>query len=225
MLQPFNASDVADENLLRIKGRCPNCDRDSAFQRLERDTVWPAWAGFASIHPSTFPRADFTLWNCLYCERTVTAVVFYDESSRAEVIYAWPRFVPRGLPASVPEPIRGLFLEASMSASVGARRAAAGAYRAAVEAIVRNKSMTGRNLKERINSLVKVGVDENTVRDLHEARLTGNWSMHEGTEFSEDEVEDVAELIEQACYELYEEPAKRDAMRAAREARRQRGQI
>jgi hypothetical protein len=95
-------------------------------------------------------------------------------------------------------------------------------YRATVEAIVKDKRMTGQDLKERINSLAGVGVDEDTVRDLHEARLTGNWSMHEGTEFSADE--DVAELIEQACYELYEEPAKREAMRAARQARRQSGQ-
>jgi hypothetical protein len=170
---------------------------------------------------STFPRGDLTVWQCLYCEQTTTVVVYHDDESHWEAIYAWPRFVPRELPISVPEPIRALFFEGSTSAIVGARRAAAGMYRATVEAIVKNKEMTGGDLKERINSLADAGVDTETVRDLHEARLTGNWSMHEGTEFSSDEVEDVAELIEQACYELYEEPAKREAMRAARQARRE----
>lgn len=72
----------------------------------------------------------------------------------------------------MPEPTRGLFLEGSLSA-IGADRAAAGAYRAAVEAIVKDKVMTSGDLKERINALIEAGVDENTVRDHHEARLTG----------------------------------------------------
>jgi hypothetical protein len=70
--------------------------------------------------------------------------------------------------------------------------------------------------------LGSIGVDSDIVRDLHEARLLGNWSLHQGVDFSDEEVDDVAELIAAACYELYEEPARREAMRAARTAKRQR---
>jgi hypothetical protein len=147
-------------------------------------------------------------------------VVEWAAEGEFEVHYAWPRFVPQQLPESVPEPARGLYFEGSQSASIGARRAAAGAFRAAVEAVVKDKGAKGKDLKERIAALEDIGVDADTVRDLHEARLTGNWSMHEGTDFSAEEIDDVAELIAAACYELYEEPAKRAAMREAREARR-----
>src|SRR6266545_6380969 len=118
--------------------------------------------------------------------------------------------------------MRGLFREASLAAHVGARRAAAGAYRAAVEAILNDKKIEGRKLEPRIDALGSKGVDADIVRGLHEARLLGNWSLHEGVDFSDEEVDDVAELIADACHELYEEPARREAMRAAREAKRRR---
>jgi hypothetical protein len=44
--------------------------------------------------------------------------------------------------------------------------------------------------------------------------------LHQGTVFSAEEVADLAELIQQAVYELYVEPARREAMRKAREDRR-----
>lgn len=214
-------SDVAYGD--KAQGRCSSCTQHSGFQLVDRVTVWPTWIGHAQTMPEVYPRADLAVWRCLYCNQTTTTIAYWeDEDTRAEIIYAWPKPTPRELPESVPEPIRGLFGEGSIAANAGARRAAAGAYRAAVEALVKERGVSGRDLKVRINVLEQKGVDADTVRDLHEARLTGNWSLHEGVEFSHGEVEDVADLIELACYELYEEPARREAMRAARAARRQR---
>jgi hypothetical protein len=75
-------------------------------------------------------------------------------------------------------------------------------------------------MRERIDALDDQGVDADIVRDLHDARLTANWSLHEGTEFSPEEIEDVADLINDAVENLYVEPARRAALREAREARR-----
>jgi hypothetical protein len=48
----------------------------------------------------------------------------------------------------------------------------------------------------------------------------GNWSLHDGIEFSKDEVADVASLIIDAVEEVYVMPARREEMRTARAARR-----
>jgi hypothetical protein len=71
-----------------------------------------------------------------------------------------------------------------------------------------------------IDGLLKLGVDQDIVKNLHEARLMGNWSLHAGVTFAPEEVKDVALLIRDAVHELYAEPARRQAMRSAREERR-----
>jgi Domain of unknown function (DUF4145) len=85
---------------------------------------------------------------------------------------------------------------------------------------VRDRQAQGANLESRIDALEAQGVDADIVRDLHEARLTGNWSLHEGVEFTAEEVADLAQLIEDAVELLYVQPAYRDAMRQARAERR-----
>lgn len=59
-----------------------------------------------------------------------------------------------------------------------------------------------------------------SVTTAHEARLLGNWSLHDGLEFSAAEVADVAELIAEAVHVLYVEPAERARMRQTRKDRR-----
>jgi hypothetical protein len=120
-----------------------------------------------------------------------------------------------------PDAMRSLYREASRAESVGALRGAAALYRASVEELVADQNAQGATLYDRVEALVGEGVDDDLVRDLHEARLLGNWSMHEGLEFSAEEVADVASLIADAVHTLYVQPAQREAMRQAREARRQ----
>ena len=93
-------------------------------------------------------------------------------------------------------------------------------YRDAVEELVKDQGVGGANLKDQIDALKGKGVDADIVTDLHEARLTGNYTIHQGIVFSADEVEDVAQLITDAVEILYVEPARRAAMRNARAARR-----
>ncbi|MGW0703340.1 DUF4145 domain-containing protein [Streptomyces sp. NPDC002867] len=133
-----------------------------------------------------------------------------------------PRQMPRELHRAAPDKMRGLFREGAQCEAVGAFRAAAGMYRAAVEELCADKQATGRNLVERIDDLASRGVPDEIVADLHEARLLGNWSLHDGLAFSSEEVADVALLIEEAVTVVYVQPEERAAMRAARKDRRDR---
>lgn len=137
------------------------------------------------------------------------------------VVVVWPERSPRELPAEAPTAVADLYREASVAENAGAMRGAAGLYRAVVEELVKDRGAVGKDLYQRIGSLQSMGVSADLVEDLHEARLLGNWSLHDGVVFSADEVADVAKLIEDAVEELYVQPARRLQMQQARAGRRQ----
>jgi hypothetical protein len=130
-----------------------------------------------------------------------------------------PRPEPRPLPDAIPEVVRVLYAEGSLAEQHGLMRGAAGLYRAAVEAMCKEQGAKGSNLYDRITSLGAKGVDADLVNNLHEARALGNYSLHDGVEFSSDEVADVAELLQEAFTLLYVQPAERARLREARKAR------
>jgi hypothetical protein len=131
-----------------------------------------------------------------------------------------PDLKPRNLPAEAPQSVASLFCEASMCENAGAYRGAAALYRATVEELVADLGSTAGTLEVRLDALSQRNVDPDLVADLHEARLLGNWSLHEGVEFSKEEVADVAALITDAIHQLYVQPAQREAMKKARASRR-----
>jgi hypothetical protein len=53
--------------------------------------------------------------------------------------------------------------------------------------------------------------------NLHEARLLGNWSLHDGLQFSPEEIDDVAQIIADAVHQLYVQPAERARLCVRRE--------
>ncbi|MEO8697806.1 MAG: DUF4145 domain-containing protein, partial [Acidimicrobiales bacterium] len=82
------------------------------------------------------------------------------------------------------------------------------------------RGCTGKDLYTRIEQLETRGIDRDLVDDLHEARLLGNWTLHEGVEFSPAEVADVSLLIADAVEVLYVQPAAKAMMRDLRRNRR-----
>jgi hypothetical protein len=78
-----------------------------------------------------------------------------------------------------------------------------------------------RSLRERVDDLATKGIDDDVVSDMHEARLVGNDSLHDGLSYSEDELADIADLIADAVQLAFVQPAERQAMREARRARRE----
>ncbi|MFB6695781.1 DUF4145 domain-containing protein [Streptomyces virginiae] len=209
-------------------GYCPNCRTHSNFQRLQVEYVWPRHlhdlrevANYGDKHKRWVMES---VHECQYCRKTVlTQLVEWhgkDGRSIEEVRQIWPMREARELVDSAPAAMRDLFLEGGRCEAAGAYRAAGAMYRAAVEELCRDRGAAGKALYDKIEDLVNRGVTREVVDDLHEARSLGNWSLHDGLEFSAEEVADVAELITEAVHIVYVEPAERKKMREARKARR-----
>ncbi|MGW5132358.1 DUF4145 domain-containing protein [Streptomyces sp. NPDC004135] len=158
------------------------------------------------------------------CKQTITVIErrerIGDGWSDAARRLVHPAPQARLLDTSIPDTVRSIFQEGTTAEQAGALRAAAAMYRATVEELCADKGATGPNLKAKIANLKDFGLASDLIDDLDEARLLGNWSLHQGVTFSSDEVSDVAALIEEALFEVYVQPAQRQAMRAARRARR-----
>ncbi|MBB6001333.1 hypothetical protein HNR25_005164 [Streptomonospora salina] len=200
---------------------CNPVSRSSGHQQRGDLQLWPTYNEAAPT--SGFHTPDgilLTVWQCPVCKET--AVVFeHRTAGRSHRLLAWPRRTPREVDPAVPEEIRSLFAEGSEAEHAGALRAAAAMYRATVEKLCADRGATKGGLKAQINALKEQGtVEDSVVDDLHEARLLGNWSLHDALEFSAHEVADVADLIHEALFEVYVQPAQRAAMREARRNRR-----
>jgi uncharacterized protein DUF4145 len=185
--------------------------------------MWPTLS--SNLAPPLDAHVIEQVWSCLFCEKTTLRLLVFAASESqdrdpVEVLDAWPRLSPRELHSTVPESVRDLYREGSVCENARAYRGAAGMYRAAVEAVCCDRGVMGGKLYDRIEDLVNRGLSRELVDDLHEARLLGNWSLHDGLEFSAQEVADVAELIQEAVHILYVEPAQRATFREARRERR-----
>ncbi|WP_344317608.1 DUF4145 domain-containing protein [Acrocarpospora pleiomorpha] len=163
-------------------------------------------------------------WECNFCDGATVEQLIYEEGMGprppVKVRQTWPLKQPRDLDQSVPAAIRSLFLEGSVCEAAGAMRGAAAMYRGTVEELCKDRGAAGRTLYDRIESLKAGGLDPEVVQSLHEARMLGNDSIHDGLIYASNEVADVANLIEEAAIILYVQPAQRAALRAARQARR-----
>ncbi|MEU4511806.1 DUF4145 domain-containing protein [Nonomuraea wenchangensis] len=131
----------------------------------------------------------------------------------------WPIPEARQLDPVVPEGVRDRFAEGSRCENAGAYRGAAAMYRAAVEELVHERGAVGRTLYDRIEAL-RSSLDQELITDLHEARMLGNDSVHDGLTYSADEVADVADLIIEMTEILYVHPARKARMRQERQQRR-----
>lgn len=224
---------TVDQNGLVLPGLCPNCHLHTGFSSRGSDLSTYLWPHVQTEDPSAeqlkFGRRTWLrqiLASCRCCGKTVVLyqLIRFDEDGQAgevlRVIQVWPERQPRELHTSAPNVVRDLFAEGARAEAAEAYRAAGGMYRAAVEELCKDLGAEGNSLFSKINDLVNRGVTHEIVEDLHEARLLGNWSLHDGLEFSAEEVADVAGLIAEAVHILYVQPEERRAMRDARKTRR-----
>jgi len=215
-------------------GVCPNCGFASAFASEGTARVWPTYFRHtpnSGTPPQTSMWVNIVVMRCLHCSKTISLKDTFAElpTESVDVVtrkhlsrrLIHPAPAPRELHESVPDAIRSFHREASTCEQAGALRGASVLYRAAVEELVNERGAAGRNLYERIEDLKSKGLSAELVDDLHEARLLGNDSIHDGLEYSAEEVGDVAELIEEATVLLYVQPAERQRMRDARKDRRE----
>lgn len=205
---------------------CRHCGVHTVFHLVDSITLMPRYyAGTPGEETKDVVMQQVK--QCTYCNgSTVVRFSFrkFDPQARnpgglAVVVY--PAQKPRQADQEVPETIRDLYEEAARCEINNAPRGAAVLYRAAVEEMCKHLGVTGNNLYQRIEALAGLGLDAGVVRDMHEARLLGNDAIHDGLVYSSDEIADVAELIEEAFFVLFVQPAQRESFRERRRRRRE----
>ncbi|MBN6749563.1 DUF4145 domain-containing protein [Micrococcus luteus] len=212
---------------------CPHCGDLAGFGVESRVQLFPQLADWSdqdyeSITAQREQLAGITeviTVRCRGCDNGVILMDTWGEADGEAQLIARKLIDPvvgiRALPAEVPEAVTSLFLEASTCEAAGALRAAGVLYRAVAEAIVKDQGADPKaKLHPQIQSL-RGTLSDDVVEALDESRIVGNWSIHENLTFSADEIADVAELLHDACRELYELPAQRETMKRARQARRE----
>lgn len=207
---------------------CPHCSKLTSF---EAEDAVEADSYQRRIGPNAYTNDVITArrYRCQNpkCRRSVLVM----EKNGSGFLLAYP-FVPgsRTLDSTVPSSVGDAYAEASQCQAIGAMRAAGAMYRMALELICDEQGVprAGNNaegkayarLVNRVPDLEAKGLPHDLVQNMHEVRLVGNDSIHEGIAFSTDELDDVGSMIEEAAQVLWVQPAQREAMRAAREARR-----
>ena len=211
-------------------GVCPNCGLASAFKRESRQRVWPkhgSYGQYGNLSDET-EWMDLVVLGCLHCSMSTTVRDQYATMStdsgtpERQLIHrtlVYPALSPRELDNAVPESVRSFYREASQCEQAGALRGASVLYRAAVEELVKDQGASGGNLYKRIETLTS-GPAADLVDHLHEARMLGNDSIHDGLTYSAEEVDDIANLIDEATVILYVQPAERRRLRESRSQRR-----
>lgn len=123
----------------------------------------------------------------------------------------------------VPEHIAVAATEAWTCHTAGATRGACALARAVVEATAKAKGVTAGRLVEKIDKLATSGLIRPAVQEqAHEIRHIGNDVAH-GDLDDKITVEDSAEVLElmgELLNEVFQAPARKDRLKAAREARR-----
>lgn len=207
---------------------CPYCRRLTSF---DLEGTLPIEAVRETVGTTTYGgmRYDAARYACQNprCGRPI--LVLLRGSEPMKLLHP-PTPGARTLDPNAPVNIGEAYAEASQCQVIGAMRAAGAMYRMALELICDEKGIprNGNNaagktysrLVNRVGDLESKGLPHDLTTDLHEVRLVGNDSVHEGIGFSVDELDDIAGMIEEAVEVLWVQPAQRAAMKAARDARR-----
>lgn len=214
--------------------RCPHCAISTSMQiatRQELQSLARKLTNGTKQKLTLFTiklTCDHCSANCLFLWTAINPTK-EDPSARYETdelvqVYPAPEKGPRQISSDAPLSVREIFSEAALAEAAGAYRLAGVGYRAVVEQITKEQGATGNNLYNRIASLAAQGVSQNIADAFHEARVVGNDAVHDGLAYSAEEIADIAELIDEAVFVLYVQPAQRARMAAARAARRQAAQ-
>lgn len=230
---------------------CPHCHRAAAFDLVHRVQLSPSFSAVPSPSDDADETKHHWDEICLVvfkcqgrgCGRSSAfheyrfRVPNEDAGGQSQIkhwfVPSYPPRSPRRLPGEgVPEAVRSFYTEGGIAEAAGAPRAAAAMFRGAVEAICdaldiprTGKTDAGkeyqRKLQVRVDDLASKGLDREVVSDMHEARVVGNDSVHDGLIYSADELADIADLIAEAVQLAFVQPAERQAMRDKRRERRE----
>jgi Ser-tRNA(Ala) deacylase AlaX len=134
-----------------------------------------------------------------------------------------PRLEERRDFEDVPAHIAEAASEATLCLSVGAFRAAGALARAVIEATAKDKGAEGKTLEKRIDALRDADhIRKHTREQAHEIRHFGNDMAHgDFVELvTEEEAEEVVELMTEVLDEVYQSPARLLKRKTARLAKK-----
>jgi len=146
------------------------------------------------------------------CGRCTLVLVDGDERGFAQfdamakhAISLFPAPAPTYAQPAVPKEIATEFTEALRCQAAGFFIGAALVGRRVLQSAIRERSGTGRNLQEEIDSLPKLS--EAYKAHAHQVRLIGNDAAHAGT-ITEEDVVDLIDFTDLILAELYVNPAR-----------------
>jgi hypothetical protein len=217
---------IVDPKDAEIWAACGSCGKETAHKIL---------AKIARFDES--PCGDIQVWNdyhiiqCQGCkivsfceESSCSEDVGFDEEGKPEFIVTQRLYpgrvvgrplleefynLPHGVAQIYKQTHEALCGKLSILAGVG--------LRIIVEAVCSERKASGRDLKERINNLVKQGVVTNDGADiLHSIRLLGNKAAHETQANTQDELYAAFEVVEHLLKAVYIIPRKAQKLKKAK---------
>ena len=207
---------------------CPHCKKLTSFSMdttVDVDSFMRSLGGAGSVRVSL----SAIRYRCQNPKCLRPLLVLARNTEPTVLLYP-PAPGSRTLDSAAPLAVAAAYSEASQCQVIGAMRAAGAMYRKALELLCDEQGIprTGNNaigktysrLVNRVPDLQAKGLATDLVDNLHEVRLVGNDSVHEGIAFSPAELDDIAGMIEEAVEVLWVQPAQRATMKTAREARR-----
>jgi hypothetical protein len=182
-----------DQPNLEVKGRCPGCGRDVAFQALE---VPDLNAGAYRLGQRKCPRAEcsshiFFVWR------------------GGSLITTYPALRVPFEKANVPDGVVQTSQEAITCHAEDCQKAAAIMIRRTLEEICRDRAAVGKTLRDRIKALENlVVIPKELFQCMDELRVLGNDAAHvesrEYDEIGKDEVEVGIELTKEILKAVYQ---------------------
>ncbi len=120
----------------------------------------------------------------------------------------------------LPDKVSHIYVETVSAFNAGALTLAGGGLRAIVEAICIDQNVSGRNLLEKIDDLVKKEMlAKPQAKLLHEERYIGNAALHEILLLPKQEVAEGLTIIEGLLNTIYVLPLRAERLRRKREKR------
>lgn len=204
---------------------CGWCHRATHMTRVARLPARPS----GEYTGDTVLYVNDAAYECDNCHRlsVVTWLTDYpsDREPEDEGAVRWnpPPGAWREFP-DVPDGIGTAATEAWFCHSAGAYRAALAVARAVVEASAKHEGQTTGTLVERIDGLADAGkIRQDTGEAAHQVRLVGNEAAHgdlAASAITPEEAEEVLVLMDELLNELFQSKARRERVKAAREARK-----
>jgi Domain of unknown function (DUF4145) len=193
---------------------CDQCKRDTKHTLLygASDPAILEWED----NDGTVNRfiSAWLIWQCNGCEflameDTATAPDWFQNSHAAcshvnGICYPKKTELPLRHFRNIPKKIEGLYRETIEAFNGNLNTLCTVGLRSLMEGICYDKEVTGKDLREKIDRLTKLGITANITENLHGFRFMGNTAVHELTAADRNDLRLAIEIIEDLLNFIYD---------------------